>query len=739
MFGWVLMRGITIYILLLFNCNLFAKNGPDLCFQYISKKEGLISAYVNTIEEDYKGFIWIASKGGLNRIIGKTVKNYYYTINDTTSIPGSNIWEVFNDSDNNLWVSGYDGVSIYNEKSDNFTPIASQKDLHGLKETDVKIIKEDHNKSIYMASSHRIYTYNNHSKRFNDIVYIPNQTIQDFIITPDNQIWVATDHSPGLFIYNLNNTSNKLELQNFFDVDFDFITHIIQKKNTIYLGTSQKGIYSYNKNNKRVIHYTNDAPDSNNIVFLGLDKSDNIWLCDYTGLKYFDETRGTFFGYYPNESSNSIKANATGIFQDSKGNHWVYHSPGGVGLSTIPKGFNNITSDTSQYFHTSGYDCSNFIQDKYGNLWIGSYTGTIDVFDRYRETIHQFSTGMHGLEKGSIMHLGKSVDNNILVCIYNKGVFKYNEVRQQFEPFNFNTKDKLSNKDIRSIVIDNDAYWVAVHGKGVDYIHNGHITNFNSQNSKLSNHWVNQILLSKKGDLWVATTWGLYLMKKGDSDFTPFYSIDQSNNGLTTNHITCLFEDRDNNIQVGTDRGLFTYNDKEQIFKRYLENEYICGITDDIYNNLWITTTSHLIQFNPKTKTQFIYDDHDGISVSEFTPKAVYSDPGNSDIYFGGIDGGVFFNPKKLYYNLTPPNVEFTYLKLFNRTINHQENPEILAHAIYTTPQINLKYDQNVFTIGFESNNFINQSKNQFSYKLEGFDENWNFNGSKKRSYLYQY
>ncbi len=728
------MRGRITFILTLISCFLFAKNGPNLSFQYFLKKDGLVSAYINVVEEDSKGFIWIGSKGGLNRIIGKTIKTYYYSINDTTSIPGSNIWEVFNDSQNNLWISGHEGVSIYNEKLDNFRMVASQRNSHGLKEIDIRKIKEDHNNNLYMATSQRVYSYNRQSNSFKELVHIPNCTIQDFLITSDNQIWIATDKSPGLYIYYLNDTSHSINLEKLFgdNVDFKFITAIIQKSESIYLGTSDKGIYSFNTTNKNVKQFINKSPDSNNIISLGLDKSNNIWSCDYTGLKLFDETDGSFFGYYPDESGKAIKSNTTGLFQDSKGNYWVYHFPGGVGLSTVQKGFNNISFDESKYMHTSSYDCSNFIQDKYGNLWIGSYGGTIDVFNKYRATLHRFRTGTHGLGKGSIMHLGKSIDDEILVCIYNSGAFKYNEAKQQFEPFNFNTKEKISNKDIRSIVVDKDAYWLAVHGKGIDYVKNGHVTNYNSQNSKLINEWTNQLLLSKRGDLWVATSWGLYLMKKGDKDFTPFYNVDQSNKGLTTNPITCLFEDRANNIWIGTERGLFTYDYKNQIFNRYLDNEHICGITDDIYSNLWVTTSSNIIQLNPRTKKQLVYDDVDGIQVSEFTPKAVYTDPENNDIYFGGIDGGIFFNPKNLHYNYSPPNIEFTSLKLFNETISHIENPEIIAHAIYNTPEINLEYNQNAFTIGFESNNFINQNKNQFSYKLDGFDKEWISNGSKR-------
>ncbi len=726
------MRGKLTLLVLIIGLNLFAKNNPILNFKYFDKKSGLISAYINDIEEDAKGFIWISSKGGLNRVIGEKIVSYYYNLNDSTTIPGSNILSLYNDSRNKLWVSGYEGISIYNEKLDNFTRISSPKYPNGLKEFNVVKFIESLDSKLYIASSKRVYIFNREKRQFVEVAHVPNGNIQDFIITNDQQLWIGTDDYPGLYIYNLNSAEQRLDNHEILHQNFKFITSITLKNDIIYWGTRQNGVYSYNLKNKEVKHFINDVPDSNNIVFIDTDNTNQIWTCDYTGIKLFEETKGTFWGYYPDNSITSIKENAKGIFQDSQGNYWVLHHPGGVGLSIKQKGFQNINNIPDEPMYTSSRDCANFIKDEDGNLWIGSFGGTIDIFDKNQNLIDRFKAGDRGLAKGSILHLGKSQNKKILVAIYNAGLFEYDKEKGIFENYNPVSQKYFSNQDIRSSAIDDDKFWFATHGKGLDCLKNGKITNYNSLNSNLTNDWTNHILLRNNGDLWVATSWGLNILKKGEIDFHRIYSSIEFNNGLTDNHIVYLFEDRRNNIWVGTERGLCRYNDDTQYFTSFLSNENICAIADDHFGNMWITTTSNLVQLDPLTNSTLVFENLDGIKVSEFIPKSVFSDKENNKIYFGGVDGGIIFNPDNLYRNITPPETEFTSLKLFNKEVNYYDYPEIISESIHSAKEITLRYYQNVITLGFESNNFINQDKNLFSYKLEGFDKEWIKNVAKK-------
>ncbi|MDZ7262913.1 MAG: ATP-binding protein, partial [candidate division KSB1 bacterium] len=54
-----------------------------------------------------------------------------------------------------------------------------------------------------------------------------------------------------------------------------------------------------------------------------------------------------------------------------------------------------------------------------------------------------------------------------------------------------------------------------------------------------------------------------------------------------------------------------------------------------------------------------------------------------------------------------------------------------LAKHISETKEMTLSYNQSVFSFEFAALNFISPEKNQYAYKLEGFDKDWTYSGSK--------
>ena len=55
-----------------------------------------------------------------------------------------------------------------------------------------------------------------------------------------------------------------------------------------------------------------------------------------------------------------------------------------------------------------------------------------------------------------------------------------------------------------------------------------------------------------------------------------------------------------------------------------------------------------------------------------------------------------------------------------------------LPQSISYTKEITLSYKESVFTIEFAGLHYANPEKNQYAYKLEGFDEDWNYVGTRR-------
>ena len=98
---------------------------------------------------------------------------------------------------------------------------------------------------------------------------------------------------------------------------------------------------------------------------------------------------------------------------------------------------------------------------------------------------------------------------------------------------------------------------------------------------------------------------------------------------------------------------------------------------------------------------------------------------------FGGIKGFSMFHPGHVADNHDIPLVYITNFEIFNKRILPDDSSEILKKHISETDQIKLSYKESVLTFEFAALNYILPEKNQYAYKLEGFEKMWNYVGSK--------
>jgi signal transduction histidine kinase len=90
------------------------------------------------------------------------------------------------------------------------------------------------------------------------------------------------------------------------------------------------------------------------------------------------------------------------------------------------------------------------------------------------------------------------------------------------------------------------------------------------------------------------------------------------------------------------------------------------------------------------------------------------------------------FNPDSLAENKNIPPIAFTGFELFNKTVIPGVKGSVLNQSILETNEIILSYDQSVFTFEFAALDYTFPEKNQYAYKLEGFDKDWNYVGNKR-------
>jgi signal transduction histidine kinase/DNA-binding response OmpR family regulator len=348
-----------------------------------------------------------------------------------------------------------------------------------------------------------------------------------------------------------------------------------------------------------------------------------------------------------------------------------------------------------------------------------------------------------------VITMFKDSDNELWFGTYQEGLKKYDKVTDNFITY-LNIPDdqaSISGNDIRKIAEDSKGnLWLAVHGGGLNKFNKktGKSEHFfvnyaNMASSPILSDWLLTTMCDNSDNIWVGTVAGASFLSNDYKSSKHFNNKPNDSTSLSNNFVNVIFEDSNGGIWLGTHNGLNYYNKNAENFTRYsmkngLPNNIILSIIEDNSKNLWITTNKGLSKFSTTEKTFRNYSTDDGLITDEFNLGSCYKNS-RGELYFGGIDGLFTFQPDSLKTNTFIPPVYITDFKLFNKSVLNKTNDKntfVLEKPISQCKEITLKYSQNIIGFEFVALNYMNQQKNLYSYKMEGFDESWSSPDTKR-------
>ena len=109
-------------------------------------------------------------------------------------------------------------------------------------------------------------------------------------------------------------------------------------------------------------------------------------------------------------------------------------------------------------------------------------------------------------------------------------------------------------------------------------------------------------------------------------------------------------------------------------------------------------------------------------------------DAGN--LFFGGADGLNVIDHGSISKNPFEPKVVLKDFRIFNEPVRVNEphhGKVILKKTLDQTQQIRLKYYENSFSFELVALHFAAPQKNNFAYKLDGFDRGWRYTAANQR------
>ena len=161
------------------------------------------------------------------------------------------------------------------------------------------------------------------------------------------------------------------------------------------------------------------------------------------------------------------------------------------------------------------------------------------------------------------------------------------------------------------------------------------------------------------------------------------------------------------------------------------------GMLMDSHGKLWLGGKS-LMTFDPKREKFDAFGVNDGFQLSSFKNGSAHK--GKNRMYFGGINGVIYFNPDNIREDPTRLTVILTDLIVDNKQVkveNKEDEKSFLQNAITYTRSVRLNYLENNFAIKFAAFYFPNPDRCHYRYKLEGYNKDWVYvNASLRTAYF---
>jgi ligand-binding sensor domain-containing protein/signal transduction histidine kinase/DNA-binding response OmpR family regulator len=715
-----------------------------LSFSNLTVENGLSQNSVMAIAQDSTGLIWLGTRQGINRYDGYRFKIYKSEEKNNTDLPPGETTALLTDASGTLWAGTTKGLARYNNSSDFFEPI------HGLSSNSVETIYQDRQKRLWVGTLGGLNLLIDKKKGIFKSYYFkknikdPLNYIYCIFQDPTGLFWIGTGNGLMTMRYDKGGiTFYKVALPN--NKEKNYVTSITaDRQNNIWVG-SGNGLFRISVDRKNITSFLHSDNNPNTIIHndvreVMLDKNGFIRIGTQNGLTILNPSNGQCQSYqHDPEKPNSISQNSIhSIFIDRDGNTWIGTYFGGVNIS-YPISTNFRVYRNSEQLNSLSGNVVSTILEGFNGLWIGTEGGGLNYFNQ-------------------ITHSFKSYKNNLA----DKNTISSNLVK---------IIEKESAKSER--------LFIGTHRGGLNLFDPAtgnfrHINNVRDATGAIATAEIIALEMDNRGVLWVGTTWGLTMLEKKGNDYPNQTSPGPLQTLLKNKAIICLFNDRTNNLWIGTDNGLYKYdylnkkchifskdlrskfklpsnyinciteNSKGQlligtragfsyfdnakgVFKNYSEtngliNNNVLGIVEDNFHNLWLSTSNGLSAFNTVTNRFRNYTKSDGLAGNEFNARSFYKN-GKGQLFFGGVNGFTAFYPQEIELNNIVSTLAFTDLKLFDQTLRPNEENQILEQQINLTHKLDFKHDQNQFTIEFSLLNYLKSEKNKYYYKLEGYDK----------------
>ena len=599
------------------------------------------------------------------------------------------------------------------------------------------------------------YTNGNVTKR----TLIPGCAIQNIVSDNGKNLFISIinrgifeyDDRTGALLKIIPTAGNDVVTNSYFD-SYDKLWFEINQTSLVY----------YDPFNKFTKRFVLPAGNVNKTLKFQDGKEQGLFFLTTSGdVAWFDRSSMsiTLLNNQPELTLNGTKKSFFDLLLDKDNILWLTSTTNGIFRIIFPKQQFNLFHLPPTNPSATDFSVKTMYQARNGDIWVATRQAEVYQLDRNKKVKHIFSGKNNFI--GNVYHIMEDRKGNLWFSTKGNGLVKAEQTNSNtgysFTRYVYDEKNpsSISGDDVYYTFEDSrNRIWVGLFGGGLNLLtsEKGKVTFKNKFNSFA--HYpkyglymeIRNITEDKTGRIWVGTSDGLmsfdgHFRTPNQVDFE-IYRSDTSGSNIADNDIYVLYKDAASQIWISVFGGglnkleRYDKETKRPVFKSYslkegLKTDVIVSIIEDNNNALWLVTENALARFDKTKETCRNFDRYDGfLDIQMEQESAMKCQSG--DLWFGNRMGILSFNPKKIEtYNCDYKTFIVDFL-VSNRDLSSFKGKPILRESIRYANSITLNHNQSTFVIEFAALNFYNQNRVSYKYILEGFEEEWHFNGKNR-------
>ena len=670
----------------------------ELQQRQLTMDDGMPSNAVRNILQDHRGFIWMGTEGGLCRYDGRVITTHLLPEKANQHVRALTLR-----GDKELLVAFGNEVYSFSIVTEQFTELPLQI------EKAVNNLAEDRDGRLWISTEGQgIVAYDYEESEPKEYAMTDCGGNAEYVyVDQDNQIWALSGKgSCGIWRLNKNlDIFERARLDNSDEGPADPTCMLQTNDGRQWVATWEHGLWQIADDGTHIEPMP--MPDNGHILHIHsiteLSARQLLMNCD-DGLWLFDTARREF------SLSMPLRFVSTTL-RDTEGGLWIGTRYGGASY---------VSPISTRFDATPGGLITCFAEDWQGRIWVAGDEGGLSCYQNGQRLAN--FTGKQQIAQLNV-HALCADGSNIWLATYASGLYVLNTLTGQLRHF----PQQAVGTSYAILRDRQERIWVAT-TEGL---------NLYDRKADCFNRVVHlgaiplDLDQDMKGRIWVATQGGGLFRYDPDGQLRSYRSDDKQQESLPDNIVNCTLIDQQGHIWVGTQGGLCQYDEQKDCFSRVpldVPRQAISSIAED-QGVLWLSGDCGILKYHPQEGLQR-FTRHDGLVSEQFQPNSVLK-ASDGRIYFGTIQGFNSFFPHQIKVNRLLPPVYITHLEIGNTPIpvGNWHLPESLTDI----EQLDLWYNDEVFSLSFASLSYCSPEKNMYAYMLEGFDKKWNYvlNGQK--------